>query len=105
MRVLDTRTRGSRIEVVVVPSKSCSLESKSFNSTLHSMYIRAGLHHTPGSARVVLVGYRFNTVCFVLCVLKRGVLLPGGGGGGYLPRYRLPLPEYRRSITVYGICN
>ena len=55
---------------MVVPSKSCSLESKSFNSTLHSMYIRAGLHHTPGPARVVLVGYRFNTVCFVLCVLK-----------------------------------
>ena len=25
---------------------------------------------------------RFNTVCFVLCVLIRGVLLPGGEGGG-----------------------
>ena len=89
---------------MVVPSKSCSLESKSFNSTLHSMYIRAGLHHTPGSARVVLVGYRFNTVCFVLCVLKRGVLLPGGEGGRVptaLPATATGVPSEYNSIVWY----
>ena len=37
----------------------------------------------------------FRVFCFVLGVLKRGVLLLGGG---YLPRYW-------STVGVYGICN